>query len=70
MVRQQRRRAPRTQSRYTDQHLFDGMATWPPESLLRMDEQFIVAVEVAFRQGLEDPDPAARTHDLRRRPPS
>jgi hypothetical protein len=46
---------------------FDGMATWSPESLLRMDEQFVVAVEVAFRRGLEDPDTAARTYDLRKR---
>jgi hypothetical protein len=28
-----------------------------------MDEQFVVAVEVAFRCGLEDPDTAARTYD-------
>jgi hypothetical protein len=54
---------------YTDQHLFDGMATWSPENLLRMDEQFVVAVEIAFRRGLEDPDIAARTYDLRRRLP-
>jgi hypothetical protein len=45
------------------------MATWSPESLLRMDEQFVVAVEVAFRRGLEDPDTAARTYDLRKRMP-
>src|SRR4051812_14241443 len=37
------------------------MAAWLPESLLRMDEQFVIAVEVAFRRGLEDPDTAART---------
>jgi hypothetical protein len=67
MVTQQRRRAPQSQSRYTDQHLVDGMATWSPESLLRMDEQFVVAVEVAFRRGLEHPDAAARTYDFRRR---
>ena len=67
MVRQRRRRAPRSQIRYIDQHLFDGMGTWSPESLLRMDEQFVVAVEVAFRRGLEDPDTAARTYDLRKR---
>ena len=54
---------------YTDQHLFDGMATWSPENLLRMDEQFVVAVEIAFRRGLEDPDTAALTYDLRRRLP-
>jgi hypothetical protein len=42
-------------------------ATWSPESLLRKDEQFVVAVEVAFRGGLEDPDTAARTYDLRKR---
>jgi hypothetical protein len=46
MRRQQRRRAPRSQDRYNDQRPFDGMATWSPESLLRMDEQFVVAVEV------------------------
>jgi hypothetical protein len=45
------------------------MATWSPESLLRMDEQFVVAVQVAFRRGLEDPDTAARTYDLRTRRP-
>ena len=67
MSRRQRRRAPRCQDRYTDQHPFDGMGTWSPESLLRMDEQFIVAVEVAFRCGREDPDIAARTYDLRKR---
>jgi hypothetical protein len=49
--------------------LVDGMATWSPESLLRMDEQFVVAVEVAFRRGLEHPDAAARTYDFRRGPP-
>jgi hypothetical protein len=69
MGRQQRRTAPRSQDRYTDQHAFDGMATWSPESLLRMDEQFVVAVQVAFRRGLEDPDTAARTYDLRARRP-
>jgi hypothetical protein len=69
MSRQQRRRAPRSQDRYTDQRPFDGMATWSPESLLRMDEQFVVAVEVAFRRGLEDPNTAARTYDLRKRTP-
>jgi hypothetical protein len=69
MGRQQRRTAPRPQDRYTDQHPFDGMATWSPESLLRMDEQFVVAVEVAFRCGLEDPETAARTYDLRKRTP-
>ena len=45
MGRQQRRRAPRSQGHYTDQRPFEGMATWSPESLLRMDEQFVVAVE-------------------------
>jgi hypothetical protein len=63
MSRQQRWRAPRSQERYTDQHPLDGMATWSSESLLRMDEQFVAAVEVAFRRGLEDPDTAARTYD-------
>jgi hypothetical protein len=43
------------------------MATWSPDSLVRMDEQFVVAVEVAFRRGLEDPDTAARTYDLGKR---
>ena len=52
--------------RYTDQRPLDGMTTWSPESLLRMDEQFVVAVEVAFRLGLENPDAAARTYDLKR----
>jgi hypothetical protein len=69
MGRQQRRTEPRSQDRYTDQHPLDGVATWSPESLLRMDEQFIVAVEVAFRRGLEDPDTAARTYDLGTRRP-
>jgi hypothetical protein len=45
------------------------MATWSPESLLRMDEQFVVAVEVAFRRGFEDPDTAAHTYDLKTRRP-
>ena len=63
MARQQRRRAPRWRGRYTDQHLLDGIATWSLDSLLRMDEEFIVAVEVAFRRGLEDPDAAARTYE-------
>jgi len=45
MGRQQRRRAPRSQDRYTDQRPFEGMAAWSPESLLRMDQQFVVAVE-------------------------
>ena len=63
-MKQQHRKAP-SQRRHTDHHPLDGMATWSSESLLRMDEQFVVAVEVAFRRGLEDPDAAARTYNLR-----
>jgi hypothetical protein len=63
-MKRQHRKAP-SQRPYTDHHPLDGMATWSSESLLRMDEQFVVAVEVAFRRGLEDPDAAARTYNLR-----
>jgi hypothetical protein len=44
-------------------HLLDGIATWSLDSLLRMDAEFIIAVEVAFRRGLEEPDAAARTYE-------
>jgi hypothetical protein len=67
--RRERRGAPRSQGRYIDWHPLDGMATWSPETLLRMDEQFVVAVEIAFRRGLEDPDTAARTYALMKRMP-
>jgi len=32
---------------------------WPREQLLRMNERFVVAVEVAFRSGLESPASAS-----------
>jgi hypothetical protein len=53
-----RRRAPRPGG--TDQDLHQ--ATWSLDCLRRMDDEFVVAVEVAFRLGLEDPDAAARTY--------
>ena len=53
-----RRRAPRSGG--TDQDLHQ--ATWSLDCLRRMDDEFVVAVEVAFRLGLEDPDAAARTY--------
>ena len=44
MARQQRPEGAAVESRYTEQHLLDGIATWSLDSLLRMDEEFIVAV--------------------------
>ena len=53
-----RRRAPRSGG--TDQDLHH--ATWSRDCLRRMDDEFVVAVEVAFRLGLEDGSRCGRTH--------
>ena len=63
-MKQQHRKAP-SHRRYTDHHPLDGMATWSSDSLLRMDEQFVVAVEVAFRRGARASIGAIRAKPVR-----